>query len=181
MPRLLSLRPAALLALGNLTGARQVLAAAAGTEAASRPGFQLAEGQVELALGEQQAAEASFKQLLLAHPLSAEAQTARAKLTELGAETLLTTADLRSLADAYLNAGRYDLAAEQFRVLAARAGARCRDAQRICGLRGRLPTEVEAAHGRGGPVRCPTRRTKTEPTASICCWSWPGIAMTPPI
>ena len=92
------LEATALLALGNRTGARQVLAAAAGSEAASRPGFQLAEGQVELALGEQQAAEASFKQLLLAHPLSAEAQTARAKLTELGAETLLTTADLRSLA-----------------------------------------------------------------------------------
>ena len=111
------LEATALLALGNRTGARQVLAAAAGTEAASRPGFQLAEGQVELALGEQQAAEASFKQLLLAHPLSAEAQTARAKLTELGAETLLTTADLRSLAEAFSNAGRYDLAAEQFRVL----------------------------------------------------------------
>ncbi len=111
------LEATALLALGNRTGARQVLAAAAGSEAASRPGFQLAEGQVELALGEQQAAEASFKQLLLAHPLSAEAQTARAKLTELGAETLLTTADLRSLAEAFSNAGRYDLAAEQFRVL----------------------------------------------------------------
>jgi len=106
-----------LLALGNRTGARQVLAAGAGTEAANRPGFELAEGQVELALGEQQAAEAAFKQLLLAHPLSAEAQTARAKLTELGAETLLTTADLRSLAEAFYNAGRYDLAAEQFRVL----------------------------------------------------------------
>jgi soluble lytic murein transglycosylase len=35
-----------LLALGNRTGARQVLAAGAGTEAANRPGFELAEGQV---------------------------------------------------------------------------------------------------------------------------------------
>jgi soluble lytic murein transglycosylase len=106
-----------LLSAGNRAGARQVLDAATGTEAASRPGFELAKGQVELALGEQDAAEATFRQLLLGHPLSAEAQTARAKLTELGAETLLTTADLRSLAEAYYNAGRYNEAAEQFRVL----------------------------------------------------------------
>ena len=106
-----------LLAVGNHTAARQVLAAAAGTEAASRPGFQLADGEVELALGQRQAAETTFKLLLLGHPLSAEAQTARAKLTELGAEALLTTADLRSLAEAYYNAGRYAEAEEQFRVL----------------------------------------------------------------
>ena len=106
-----------LLALGNQTAARQVLAAAAGTGAASRPGFQLAEGQVELALGQQQAAETTFKQLLLGHPLSDEAKTARAKLTEMGAEALLSIADLRSLAEAYYNGARYDLAAEQFRVL----------------------------------------------------------------
>jgi soluble lytic murein transglycosylase len=106
-----------LLAMGNHTAARQVLAAAAGTDSASRPGFQLAEGQVELALGLQQAAETTFKQLLLGHPLSPEAQTARAKLTELGTETLLTTADLHSLAEAYYNAGHYNEADEQFRVL----------------------------------------------------------------
>jgi len=111
------LEAAVLLALGNKTAARQVLAASAGTEAAKRPGFQLVEAQLELALGQQQAAEVTFKQLLLGHPLSAEAQTARAKLTELGAETLLTIADLRTLAEAYYNGGRYDLAAEQFRVL----------------------------------------------------------------
>jgi soluble lytic murein transglycosylase len=106
-----------LLALGNKTLARQVLAAAAGTQAAGRPGFELAEGQVELALGQQQAAENTFKLLLLGHPLSDEAKTARAKLTELGAEALLTPADLRSLAEAYYNGGRYDLAAEQFQAL----------------------------------------------------------------
>jgi soluble lytic murein transglycosylase len=111
------LEATALLALGNRSGARQALAAAAGTEAASRPGFLLAEGEVELALGQQQAAESAFKQLLLSHPLSDEAQTARARLTELGAETLLTVADLRILAEAYYNAGRYAEAAEQFRVL----------------------------------------------------------------
>ena len=106
-----------LLTLGNHTAARQVLAAAADTTAASRPGFQLAEGQVEQALGQQQAAETTFKQLLLGHPLSTEAETARAKLTELGAESLLSTADLRSLAEAFYNAGRYVEASEQFRVL----------------------------------------------------------------
>jgi soluble lytic murein transglycosylase len=106
-----------LLDLRNYTAARQVLAAAAGTAAASRPGFELAEGQMEQALGQQQAAETTFKQLLLGHPLSAEAQIARAKLTELGAESLLTTADLRSLAEAFYNAGRYAEASEQFRVL----------------------------------------------------------------
>jgi len=111
------LEAAVLVNLKNYTGARQVLAAAAGTAAASRPGFQLAEGQVEQALGQQQAAENTFKQLLLGHPLSAEAQIARAKLTELGAEALLTAADLRTLAEAFYNAGRYAEADEQFRVL----------------------------------------------------------------
>jgi soluble lytic murein transglycosylase len=139
-----------LLALGNHTAARQVLASAAGTEAASHPGFQLAEGQVELALGQQQAAETTFKLLLLGHPLSAEAQTARAKLTELGAEALLTTADLRSLAEAYYNGGRYDLAAEQFRVLERAPGldAQTRDgftvSEAACQLKLKRLTTAEA-------------------------------------
>jgi len=111
-----------LLAAGNRSGARQVLAAAAGTEAASRPGFQLAEGQVELALGEREAAESTFKQLLLGHPLSDEAPTARAKLAEMGAEARLTVPELRSLAEAYYNGGQYSEAAEQFRVLARAPG-----------------------------------------------------------
>ena len=111
-----------LLAMGNLDGARKVLAAAEDTDAADRPGFQLAEGQVEQALGQQEAAEDIFKKLLLAHPLSPEALTARAKLTQMGAETRLTVADLRSLGDAYYDAGRYEQAAEQFRVLAREPG-----------------------------------------------------------
>ena len=111
-----------LLAMSKLTEARQVLAGAAGSPAADRAGFQLVEGEVEQALGQQQAAEATFKRVLLAHPLSPEAQTARAKLTESGAEATLTVADLRTLADAYYNAGRYDEAAEQFRVLAREPG-----------------------------------------------------------
>jgi soluble lytic murein transglycosylase len=111
-----------LLALGNLSGARKVLAAAANTDAANHAGFQLVEGQVEQALGQQQGAEATFKRLLLGHPLSPEAQSARAKLTEMGAEATLTVADLRSLADAYYNAGRFELADEQFRILARKPG-----------------------------------------------------------
>ena len=111
-----------LLGMNKLTAARQVLAGAAGSAAADRAGFQLVEGEIEQALGQQQAAEATFKRVLLSHPLSPEAQTARAKLTETGAEALLTVADLRSLADAYYTAGRYDEASEQFRVLAREPG-----------------------------------------------------------
>ncbi len=111
-----------LLAMNKLTGAREVLAKAEDSDAAARPGFQLAEAQVELALGQQQAAEETFKRLLLAHPLSAEALTARAKLTQMGAEPTLTVAELHSLGDAYYDAGRYSEAAEQFRVLAREPG-----------------------------------------------------------
>ena len=111
-----------LLAMNKLTAARQVLASAAGSAATDRSAFMLVEGEVEQALGQQQAAEATFKRVLLSHPLSPEAQTARAKLTETGAEASLTVADLRGLADAYYNAGRYDEAAEQFRVLAREPG-----------------------------------------------------------
>ena len=139
-----------LLNLKNYTAARQVLAAAAGTAAASRTGFELAEGQVELALGQPQAAETTFKQLLLGHPLSAEAQIARARLTELGAESLLTTADLRGLAEAFYNAGRYEEAVEQFRVLERAPGLdeQTRDgfavAEAACQLKLKRLTEAEA-------------------------------------
>jgi soluble lytic murein transglycosylase len=108
----------ALLAAKNVEGARQALGAAAGTAAVNRSGYQLAEGEVAFALGETQAAEGIYKRLLLAHPLSAEAETARAKLTLMGAESRLTAVELRSLGDAYYNAGRYQAASEQYRALA---------------------------------------------------------------
>jgi len=111
-----------LLALNNPNAARAVLAAAEDTDAADRVGYQLAAGQVEYALGQQDAAIASFKRLLLDHPLSGEAQVARARLTEMGAEQTLTAAELRSLGDAYYNAGRYNEAAEQYRALARASG-----------------------------------------------------------
>jgi soluble lytic murein transglycosylase len=105
------------LAQNNPNGARTVLAAAENTDAADRVDYQLAAGQVEQALGQSQAAIAAFKRLLLDHPLSAEAQIARAQLTALGAESTLTTAELRSLGDAYYKAGHYNEAAEQYRAL----------------------------------------------------------------
>lgn len=111
-----------LLAMNTPEAARKVLAAAEGTEAVDRPGYELAEGQVELALGQSPAAEQTFKHLLLSHPLTPEAQTARAKLTQMGVEPTLTVAELRSLGDAYFNAGRYADAAEQFRSLARQPG-----------------------------------------------------------
>ena len=116
------LESSAQLALGNKTAAREALAAAAGTESASRPGFELAEGQVELALNQKDTAIATFRRLLSEHPLGSEAQAALAKLTEIGAADLLTTAELRSLGDAYYNAGHYADAAEQFRALLHKPG-----------------------------------------------------------
>jgi soluble lytic murein transglycosylase len=107
-----------LLAMKDAAGAQRVLTAAADTDAADRPGYQLAAGQVAFMLGREQEAEGIFKRLLLAHPLSSDAATARAKLTALGAETSLTTAELRSLGDAYYNGGHYEDASEQYRTLA---------------------------------------------------------------
>lgn len=106
-----------LLGMGNPGGAQKALDAAAELGVGDRPSFELAEAQVALALGRQEAAEEIFKHLLLGHPLSSEAQAARAKLTEMGAESTLTVAELRSLGDAYYNAGRYSAAAEQYRAL----------------------------------------------------------------
>jgi len=107
-----------LLAMQDATGAARVLAAAADTAASSRPRYQLAQGEVNFAQGETQQAEDIFKRLLLAHPLSPEAEIARAKLTSMGAEVKLTTAELRSLGDAYYNAGHYADASAQYHVLA---------------------------------------------------------------
>jgi soluble lytic murein transglycosylase len=106
-----------LLAMNNAAGAQRVLAQAAGLAAEDRAGFQLAQGQVAYALGQKEAAEKIFKRLLLGHPLSQDAQIARARLTEMGLESTLTSAELRSLGDAYYGAGRYGEAADQFRAL----------------------------------------------------------------
>jgi soluble lytic murein transglycosylase len=104
-----------LLSMNNATGAQKVLAANPGS--AARSGYQLAQGQIAVKLNQNEEAERIFKHLLLGHPLSAEAQIARAKLTAMGAESSLTTTELRSLGDAYYNGGRYEEAAEQYRAL----------------------------------------------------------------
>jgi soluble lytic murein transglycosylase len=107
-----------LLGLKDPAGAGRVLAAAAGTAAVNRPGYQLAQAETAFTLGQSDQAVSLYKRLLLAHPLASEAEIARAKLTAMGAETSLTTAELRSLGDAYWNAGHYEDASEQYRALA---------------------------------------------------------------
>jgi peptidoglycan lytic transglycosylase len=106
-----------LLALNNPAGAQEALDKAAELGNAGHASFELAEGQVAYTLGRKQAAEEFFKHVLLGYPLSSEAQIARARLTEMGAESSLTLGELRSLGDAYYNAGRYNSAAEQYRAL----------------------------------------------------------------
>jgi soluble lytic murein transglycosylase len=141
-----------LLALGNASAAQKALIAAAGTSSANRSGFQLAQAQVAFALGQTAEAERGFKRVLLAHPLSSDAPIARAKLTSMGAESSLTSAELRSLGDAYYNAGRYSEAAEQYRTLSRLASldAQTRNgfavAQAACDLKLKLAStaQVEA-------------------------------------
>jgi soluble lytic murein transglycosylase len=106
-----------LLALNNPGGALKVLQQAAGLAAEDRSGFQLALGQAQFALNDKQAAQIVFKRLLLDHPLSSEAQQARARLTQMGVEGTLTSQELSSLGDAYYKGGRYGDAAEQYRAL----------------------------------------------------------------
>ncbi len=106
-----------LLAMNNPGGAREALLRGEGTAAVDRPGYQLAEGEVELALGQRQMAVEIFKRLLLGHPLSAQARIARQRITDLGAESALTVTDLQGLGDAYYQAGRYAEAAGQYGAL----------------------------------------------------------------
>jgi soluble lytic murein transglycosylase len=107
----------ALLALSNPEDAREVLAKAEDTDAADRTAYQLAEGQVDLALGQVSTANQVFQELLLTHPLSPEAQTALVRLTETGAVASLTVSELRTLGDAYYKAGRYSDAEAQYHTL----------------------------------------------------------------
>ncbi len=112
------LEASVLLAQGDAAAAQKVLDQAHGLAAEDRPGFQLEEGEVALALGERNVAERSFHQLMLSHPTSQEGQLARTRLVEMDGESALSTADRRTLADAYYNGGRYGDAAEQYRHLA---------------------------------------------------------------
>ena len=87
-------------------------------EARDLPNYELTEAKIAYAIQQNDEAERVFKRLLLSHPLSPEAEEARARLTAMGGETSLTAEELRSLGDAYYNAGRYQLAGEQYRALA---------------------------------------------------------------
>lgn len=107
-----------LLAINDLAGAQRVLDAAAAGPAADRPGYELASGQLALTKGNTAQANLIFKHLLLEHPLSPEAEKARAQLKASGADAKLTAAELRTLGDAYYGAGQYSLAGEEYSSLA---------------------------------------------------------------
>ena len=110
-----------LLGMNDYAGARKALAAA--PDSAGRAGYQLALAEVDQAQGQTAEAGTVYKHVLLTWPLSFEAQTARTRLTALGMESSLTAAEVRSLADAYYKAGRYEEAAEQYHALARLSGA----------------------------------------------------------
>ena len=105
-----------LLAMNDAAGAKKALAG--DDESTDRPSYELPEAQIAQVLGQADEAQKLYRHLLLTHPLSGEAHVARAKLTEMGAEGTLSTAELRSLGDAYYGAGRYEEAGEQYRALA---------------------------------------------------------------
>ncbi|MGB8260267.1 MAG: transglycosylase SLT domain-containing protein, partial [Terracidiphilus sp.] len=111
-----------LLATGDAAGAQRVLLAAAGTSASYRAGFQLSQAEAEQALGQTGEAVRIYKRVLLGHPMSGEADAARARLSTLGQANALSVAEMRALGDAYYNAGRYIEAGEQFRALAHQPG-----------------------------------------------------------
>jgi soluble lytic murein transglycosylase len=106
-----------LLAQGDAVAAQRVLMSVADL-AKDQPNYELTEAKIAFAIQQNDEALGLFKHLLLSHPLTPEAEVARARLTAMGAESSLTPAELRSLADAYYNAGRYNLAAEQYHALA---------------------------------------------------------------
>uniref|UniRef100_E6QI16 Putative Lytic transglycosylase, catalytic n=1 Tax=mine drainage metagenome TaxID=410659 RepID=E6QI16_9ZZZZ len=137
-----------LLARSDIAGAQRALASAPG--ASGRVGYQLAQAEVAQALGQNDEAARLYRRVLLNRPLSAEAQTARSRLTGLGLEFTLTQADLRTLADAFYKAGHYEDAAEQYRALARKSSgeASARDdyevAAAACDLKLKRLTRAEA-------------------------------------
>jgi soluble lytic murein transglycosylase len=110
-----------LLGLKDPVGARKALADA--PDAAGRSGYQLALGEVDQAEGKLDEAGKVYKHVLLAWPLSYEAQMARSRLTAIWLESSLSMEELRSLGDAYYKVGRYAEAADQYQALARGSGA----------------------------------------------------------
>jgi soluble lytic murein transglycosylase len=107
-----------LISMGDAAAAARVLAAAADSDSANRSGFELAQAQVAFIQGQPLQAQQLFRHLLLSHPLSSDAEVARTRLAAMGATSTLTTAELRSLGDAYWNGGHYADAGDQYRALA---------------------------------------------------------------
>ena len=105
-----------LLGMNDFAEARKVLTD--NPESANRAGYQLALAEVDQAQGQADEAGRIYKHVLLTWPLSFEATTARTRLTALGLESSLTATELRSLGDAYYNAGHYQEASEQYHALA---------------------------------------------------------------
>lgn len=138
-----------LLAQGDAAAAQRVLLTIT-EEAHDMPNYELTEAKIAFALQRNDEAEQVFKHLLLSHPLAPEAEVARARLTAMGVESSLTATELRSLADAYYNAGRYELAVEQYRALArnAQVDSASRNgfavAAAACDLKLKRLTEAEA-------------------------------------
>lgn len=110
----------ALLGMNDFAGARKVLTD--NPESANRAGYQLALAEVDQAQGQADEAGRIYKHVLLTWPLAFEATTARTRLTALGLESSLTSTELRSLGDAYYNAGHYQEASEQYHALARKSG-----------------------------------------------------------
>lgn len=138
-----------LLAQGDATAAQRALLTVA-DEAQDKPNYELTAAKIAFAIHQNAEAERLFKHLLLSHPLTAEAEVARARLTAMGAEGDLTPTELRSLGDAYYRGGRYNLAAEQYRALARNAtlDANARDgftvAAAACDLKLKRLTDADA-------------------------------------
>jgi soluble lytic murein transglycosylase len=109
-----------LLGLGDFPGAKRVLSE--NPDSAGRAGYQLALAEVNQVQGQTAEAGRLYKHVLLTWPLAFEATTARTRLTAMGMESTLTAAELRSLGDAYYNAGRYAEASEQYHALARQSG-----------------------------------------------------------
>ncbi len=110
-----------LLGMNDAAGARRVLSA--GASASARSGYQLALAEVDQAQGQTAEAGRVYKHVLLTWPLTFEAQTARSRLTAMGLESTMTPTEIRTLGDAYYNAGRYQEASEQYHALARQSGA----------------------------------------------------------
>jgi len=151
----------ALLAMNDAPSAEKILSAE--SEGSDRPGRELAQAQIALALGHTDEAGKLFHHLLLSHPLTSEAQTARAKLIAMGAESTLTNAELRSLGDAYYNAGHYEDAADQYHALMRSADAASRGGFAVAAAACIIPARDQCPESTSAPRTVPGERSRCGP------------------